>query len=158
MSPFAIRRDHAPAPSPDPVPAAVLAPASDPASRPARAGGFSLIEIMIVVAITGILAAIAYPSYGEYVKQTRRADAHFSLLAARQGMERCRSTTYTYENCSIAAWETSEEGYYTLELKAGTTATSFEIEATAAGAQVNDTECASLTIDHLDQPKPESCW
>ena len=125
---------------------------------PARTIGFTLIELMIAVAIVGILAAVAYPAYGQYVKRTQRTDAHFSLLAARQAMERCRSTTYSYATCSIDTWADSQEGYYTLALAAGTTGSSFEIVATAVGPQANDTECPTITIDHLDRTEPEACW
>lgn len=123
--------------------------------------GFTLIEVLIVVAIIGILAAIAYPSYGEYVTKTRRSDGHLALLSAMQAMERCKSTTYSYVGCGVAA--DSNENYYTLALS-DQTATTFTITATAAGAQANDTECPSLTIDHTSTRGPvivdgtAPCW
>ena len=56
--------------------------------RRTTAQGFTLIELMITVAVVGILAAIAYPSYNEHVRKTRRADARAVLLVSAQWMER----------------------------------------------------------------------
>ena len=128
-----------------------------------RQGGFSLIELMIVVAIVGILAAIAYPSYGEYVKKTRRADAHLALLSGVQAMERCRSTNYSYASpCTVPS--ASPEGYYTISLTTQS-ATAFVITATATGAQSTDTDCPTVTLDHLGTQgplgtgdAPSVCW
>lgn len=58
--------------------------------------GFTLIELMIVVAIVGILGAVALPNYQEYVARGRRASAQTQLLAAQQWMERLYSESYNY--------------------------------------------------------------
>ena len=124
--------------------------------------GFSLIELLIVVAIIGIIAGIAYPSYGEYVKRTRRSDAHLALLAAAQTMERCKSIRYSYVGCTVDA--DSDEGYYTLALS-DLAASTFTLTATPAGVQANDSECPTITLDHLGRQGPapagggdSACW
>lgn len=119
--------------------------------------GFTLIEVLIVVALIGILGAIGFPSYADYVESSRRADAHLALLNGTQDMERCRSTQFAYTNCDIAAAE-SEQQYYDVEVSS-VTATSFTITATAKGAQAGDTDCATMSIDDLGQRLPATgCW
>lgn len=120
-----------------------------------NSGGFTLIEILIAVAIMGILSAIAYPSYGDYVRKARRSDGHLALLNEVQAMERCKSTSFSYSTCTLSS-TTSTEGHYALTLVR--TASSFTVTATAQAPQTNDTGCTALTLNDLGQQAPAACW
>lgn len=129
------------------------------ANRPQKAKGFTLIELMITVAIIGILAGIAYPQYGSYVQKTRRTDGHLALLQEVQAMERCKSTRYSYANCSLVS-TTSPESNYAMTLSQ--TASTFTITATGQNKQASDSECGVMTINQLGARTPDpdttSCW
>ncbi|MGB0467584.1 MAG: type IV pilin protein [Pontibacterium sp.] len=114
--------------------------------------GFTLIELMITVAIIGIIAAIAYPSYTGYVQDARRSEAQGSLAEAAQWMERQFTVDGRYtansdgDNRSISAYSTDS---YTLAVESSTTST-YTLTATpvAGGAQASD-RCKILTLDNI---------
>jgi type IV pilus assembly protein PilE len=114
--------------------------------------GFSLIELMIVVAIIAILTAIAVPTYLRYVLHGRRAEA-YSLLEQDQAMlERCYAQNFSYTPAAPAVCPapatTSQNGYYALAAAPATaiSAGGYVLTAVASGPQAQDTPCASFSI------------
>ena len=133
-----------------------------------RAAGFTLIELMIVVAIIAIIAAIAYPNYTRYAFRTRRADAHEMLMRIAAMQERF----YTNRNRYASAVElgfpgtiASEKGHYQVAINRANADQTYSLTASpvAGGAQVGD-KCGNLIINNIGN-KSESgddsngkCW
>lgn len=126
--------------------------------------GFTLIELMITVAIVAILAGIAYPSYKESVARSRRAEAQAILLEASQYMERFYAENYRYDKntANVAVTDSAlfgsrfskspKEGTatnYTITLPSATLAGStYVVKATRAGSMAND-KCGNFGINNL---------
>jgi type IV pilus assembly protein PilE len=123
--------------------------------------GFTLIELMIVVAIIGILAAIAYPSYQDSVRKSRRADARAALLDLSQWLERNYTVTSRYNRAvgdtadQTAAQMTAKlpfkqsprDNVKAYDLSITSVGTSdFTLSAVPTGAQTDD-PCSTLTLN-----------
>ena len=114
----------------------------------ARPTGFTLIEVMIVVAIVAILAAIALPSYNEYIRRGHRAEARAGLLQAAQWMERASTATGTYPLAAAfpTGLQTVPSDRYDISI-ASADGRTFTLTATPKGAQVGD-KCGTYTLTH----------
>lgn len=115
--------------------------------RQGKNGGFTLIELMIVVAIVGILSAVAYPSYAEYVRRGHRSEARAGLLQAQQWMERGVTATGTYPlKAAFPTALTKVPGdRYDISLASADGAT-YTLTATPKGAQTVD-KCGNYTLN-----------
>lgn len=133
-----------------------------------RNKGFTLIELMIAMAILAIIAAIAYPAYTKSALKGRRGDAKAILTQESQALERCYTQYGTYNNAACTAYSAvtggasmnSANGYYTVT---GTvTGTSYTLTAAAVstGPQNSDTGCTSMTLDNTGAQGPSGagCW
>ncbi|WNL39479.1 type IV pilin protein [Halomonas sp. PAMB 3232] len=126
-----------------------------------RPRGFTLIEVLIVVAIVAILAGIAYPGYQRYTQNALRTDAQAGLLSAAAELERCYARLYSYDNgCAIP--DTSPDGHYDILRTPGNTNAQapdydggFLLTATT---EENDGCSEPLTLNALGERHPERCW
>jgi type IV pilus assembly protein PilE len=116
---------------------------------------FTLIELMVTVAIVGILAAIAYPSYQNSVIKSRRADAEGILLGLANALERKFTESNSYAGYTLPA---SATGYYTISLSQQTTS-AYTLSATPKASQTSDS-CGTLTLTHtgIKGADTSGCW
>ena len=119
--------------------------------------GFSLIELMIVVAILAVIAAVAYPSYREQVRKSRRADCAGALVSLGGAMERHHTINSTYLGAAAGGANTGAPGIfatscpvdggaatYNLTIQAATAST-YAVQAAPTGSQTGD-KCGNFTL------------
>lgn len=137
--------------------------------RKHTAAGFTLIELMVTVAIVAILAAIAYPSYSAHVVKTRRGAAAACAMESAHFMERHFTTQLTYAGAVLPNTACMGElaGHYVIRLAAApaVTASTFTVEAVPQGVQASrDTRCGTLSINQAGTrgatgtDGAASCW
>lgn len=126
-----------------------------------RAAGFTLMELMIVVAIVAILSAIAYPSYQDHIRKSRRAAAQSFLMdvAAKQQQYLIDARTYATSLAELKITTPPEVSpYYTINFESTPTATAFNAQATPQGTQTPDLGGAKLELDQSGTKKPSGTW
>jgi len=106
--------------------------------------GFTLIELMIVVAIIGILASIAYPSYQDYVLRAKRGDAKVVILSVQLAQEKWRANNTTYGTTANIGITASPDDFYTVAISSNTGA-NYTITATPKSPHA-DASCGNLVL------------
>jgi type IV pilus assembly protein PilE len=140
-------------------------------ASPKNLKGFTLIELMIVIAVIGILAAIAWPNYQDYLVKSRRAAAQADMLEIQLALEKWRANNASYRSDATPTSAgtattntigtlnyTDSNAHYNFTIT-GTTGSAYTINGNAQGAQqTKDAACHPLTINQSNTRGPDGCW
>jgi type IV pilus assembly protein PilE len=139
-------------------------------NRHGFARGFTLIELVIAMAVFGILVAIAWPNYQDYLIKSRRAAAQSDMLQIQLAMEKWRANRASYRSDATASSAgtattntigaigfTDTNTYYDFTIT-GTSSSAYTINAAPQGVQTEDTACGTLTLNQSNVKTPASCW
>jgi type IV pilus assembly protein PilE len=130
--------------------------------------GFTLVELMITVAIVGILAAVVYPSYSAFIVRSDRSEAQRELMRLANLQEQLFVDRRTYSANMIQLGMTAnpyitESKNYSIAATIANNGTTFTLTATAKNSQLRDTDCLTLTINEAGQQDAtgsasNTCW
>lgn len=129
-----------------------------------RVSGFTMLELMLVVAVIAVIAAFAFPGYQEFVRKSRRTQVKSDLQEIQQNMERQFTMQNTYAGFPLGPFVTSPRNnppvaFYRVRFSAGPTATTYTLQATPVGPQVGD-RCGIYTINQagVKTANENDCW
>lgn len=127
-----------------------------------RTKGFTLIEVVVVMVVVSILAAVAVPAYLDQVRKGRRTEAREALMRIQSAQERWRSTNTTYAGTITALGMVASGSNYDYALT-GANATGYTATATAKAKQAGDSACATITVtvaagNAMTYGPTDACW
>ncbi len=123
----------------------------------------TLAELLIALVVIAILTALAYPSYVDYVRKSRRGEAQQLLLNWAVNQEIFRSNNTAYANAENPDLPAPSHVHYTFSTPTAPTATAYALQAVAQADQANDTardgtSCSALSINQAGTRTPAACW
>lgn len=131
-----------------------------------RSSGFTLMELMVVIAIIGVLAGVGYPSYSSYITKGKRSDAKAALALLQMAQEKYRANNPSYGTLTqININATSPDGYYTIAVPTNTS-TAYSATATPL-APFTDSDCGVFAVNQTGEvvsttqtttTKVKECW
>lgn len=117
--------------------------------------GLTLVELMIVLVVVGILAALVMPSFTDNVRESHRQDAQKTLLQLKLQQESYRLDNPSYAASDDLGMPASDRYTFSVE---NASATTYTLVATAKGDQVKDTDCTTLRLNQSMDKTPAACW